>query len=198
MSSRELTSDPSLADPTHIVAKFNPLYRAYLVVTIGFTMCITIIGLPLALIWFCGVGQWWARHYFDKLSCALDGKALRFRKGILVQVEKTIPLENIQDVTFIEGPILKKFHLATLKFETAGHSAGQANDMHLTGIIDAHEFRNRIIEAREMLRQQQRGGGPGGAPAGVGGVPMGDAHLALLTKISGQLDVMTAMMREHR
>lgn len=45
-----------------------------------------------------------------------------------------MPLENIQDVTFIEGPLLKKFHLATLKFETAGHSAGQAHDMQLVSM----------------------------------------------------------------
>ncbi len=115
---------PSSRVSSTVEARFNPLYRPYLVVTIGFVMVCTIIGIPLAIVWFCGVGPWWARHYFDKLTCSLDGKTLRFRKGILVQVEKTIPLENIQDVTFIEGPILKKFHLATLKFETAGQSAG--------------------------------------------------------------------------
>lgn len=179
-------------DPSTIVAKFNPLYRPYLVVTIGLTMFFTIIGIPLAIIWFCGVGPWWAHHYFDKLSCALDGKTLRFRKGILFQVEKTIPLENIQDVTFIEGPILKKFHLATLKFETAGHSTGQAHDMHLTGIIDAHEFRNQIIAAREALRQQQRTGiSPPQFDA-----PGSDTHLALLGKISTQLDEIAALLRE--
>jgi len=90
---------PSATSLPH--AKFNPLIRPYLVITIGFTMLVTIIGIPLAVIWFLGVGQWWARHYFDKLECHLGDKSLRFRKGILVQVEKTIPLENIQDVTFI-------------------------------------------------------------------------------------------------
>ena len=137
-----------------IHAAFNPLIRPYLVITIGFSIAVTIIGLPLAIIWFLGVGQWWARHYFDKLECVLEEKALRYRKGILVQVEKTIPLENIQDVTFVEGPILRQFQLSTLKFETAGHSTGQANDMHLTGIIDAHEFRNKILAARDALKQQ--------------------------------------------
>ena len=133
-------------------AEFNALIRPYLVLTIGLSIAATIIGLPLALIWVCGVGQWWARHYFQKLECELDGKTLRYRKGILVQVEKTIPLENIQDVTFIEGPVLRHFQLSTLKFETAGHSAGQANEMKLTGIINAHEFRRRILEARDTLK----------------------------------------------
>lgn len=136
------------------IAKFNPLIRSYLVITVGLTIASTIIGLPLAIIWFFGVGQWWARHYFEKLECELSEKTLRYRKGILFQVEKTIPLENIQDVTFIEGPILRQFNLSMLKFETAGHSAGQAHDMRLTGIIDAHEFRNRILEAREVLRRE--------------------------------------------
>ena len=52
-------------------------------------------------------------------------------------MEKTIPLENIQGVTLVEGPILRHFHLSTLKFDTAGHSVGQVSDVHLTGIIEA-------------------------------------------------------------
>jgi putative membrane protein len=179
--------------PGVVAAQFNPLYRPYLVVTIGLTMVMTIVGIPLAIVWFCGVGQWWAGHYFHRLLCELDGKTLRFRKGILFQVEKTIPLENIQDVTFLEGPVLKKFHLATLKFETAGHSAGQANDMHLTGIIDAHEFRNRIIEAREHLRAQMRGGGSGAAAEAKG-----NAQVEVLERIAARLDEIAAMMREGR
>ncbi|MFT3685982.1 MAG: PH domain-containing protein [Phycisphaerales bacterium] len=191
-----MTTTTPAVGPSTTVAKFNPLYRPYLVVTIGLTMACTIIGIPLAIVWFCGVGPWWAGHYFHKLSCTLDGKTLRFRKGILFQVEKTIPLENIQDVTFIEGPILKKFHLATLKFETAGHSTGQAHDMHLTGIIDAHEFRNRIIEAREALRQQHAPQRAVTAPADQAAAGS-DAHLALLGKISSQLDEIAAVLRRQ-
>jgi len=138
-------------------ARFNPLIKLYLVVTIGVTMVCTVVGIPLAIVWFLGVGRWWAQHYFDRLECQLGERHLRFRKGILVTTEKTIPLENIQDVTFIEGPILKHFNLSTLKFETAGHSAGQASDMSLTGIIDAQEFRAQIMRAREALRHPPQG-----------------------------------------
>jgi membrane protein YdbS with pleckstrin-like domain len=139
-----------------IKASFNPLIKPYLTVTIGFTLAISIIGLPLALIWFCGVGQWWSNHYFLKLDCVLSDKSLRFRKGIFVQVEKTIPLENIQDVTFVEGPILRHFNLSILKFETAGASNHHQANMELTGIIDAHEFRAKILEARDKLRNPAR------------------------------------------
>jgi putative membrane protein len=53
--------------------------------------------------------------------------------------------------------------------------------MHLTGIIDAHEFRNRIIEARENLRAQMRGGGPATESKS-------DQHTELLTRIATRLD----------
>jgi len=196
-----MTSEASPVAAVHacstITAAFNPLYRPYLVITIGLTMACTIIGAPLAIIWFCGVGQWWAGHYFQELRCVLDGRTLRFRKGIFFQVEKTIPLENIQDVTFIEGPILKKFHLSTLKFETAGHSAGQAHDMHLTGIIDAHEFRNQIIEAREALRQQHDPQRTGPVLAGDGaGQP--SEQIEVLGRIADRLDEIAGMLREKR
>ena len=141
--------------PESLRASFNPLIRPYLVVYVGLILAVTVVLFPLALIWFCGAGQWWARHYFDKLECDLGSSALRFRKGILFQVEKTIPLENIQDITFIEGPLLKQFHLSILKFETAGQSAGQAHDMRLIGVINAHDLRTQILSRREALKNSR-------------------------------------------
>lgn len=168
-----------------IRARFNPLIKPFLVMKIGLTMVFTVVGIPLAIVWFLGAGRWWAQHYFDRLECQLGARSLRFRKGILVTTEKTIPLENIQDVTFIEGPILKHFNLSTLKFETAGHSVGQASDMHLTGIIDAQAFRARIMQAREALRH----------PAVAG---QDDPQLAVLRSIDARLGEIAELLRQGR
>lgn len=168
-------------------ATINPLIKPFLIVQIGLVMMMTIVGIPLAIIWFLGVGRWWAQHYYDRLECHLSDRTLRYRKGILVTVEKTIPLENIQDVTFVEGPILRHFHLSTLKFETAGHSAGQASDMHLTGVMHAQDFRNRILAARDALKKAQ------GAPE-----TGGDSQLAALRAIESKLDEIAGLLRERR
>lgn len=173
------------ADDKILHARFNPLIKPFLIVKIGLAMVFTVVGIPLAIIWFLGVGRWWANHYFERLECHLGERHLRFRKGILVTTEKTIPLENIQDVTFVEGPILRRFHLSTLKFETAGHSAGQASDMQLTGIIDAQAFRASIMQAREALRH---------APAEQGG----DAQLQVLRAIDAKLgDIVELLKNKH-
>lgn len=173
-------------EPIAVRARFNPLIKPFLVMQIGVTMMLTFVGIPLAIVWFLGVGRWWAQHYFDKLECQLGERSLRYRKGILVTTEKTIPLENIQDVTFIEGPILRHFNLSTLKFETAGHSAGQASDMRLTGIIDAQAFRGRILEAREILRHapQQKSGG--------------DEQLVVLRSIEAKLGEIVELLRARQ
>ncbi|CAN5392208.1 hypothetical protein BH10BAC1_BH10BAC1_00790 [soil metagenome] len=118
-------------------------------------LILTIIGIPLAIVWLCGVGQWYSRHYFDKLECVLTDKNLRFKKGIIVQFEKTIPLENIQDMSFIEGPLLRSFNLCVLKIETAGGSAHMANQMSLVGIKEAQEFRLKVLEQRTLLKKTQ-------------------------------------------
>lgn len=174
-------------------AEFNPLIKPYLVITIGLSIAMTVIGLPLALIWFLGVGPWWARHYFDKLECVLSENSLRYRKGIIFQVEKTIPLENIQDVTFIEGPLLKRFHLAILKFETAGQSVGQAHDMKLIGIIDAHHYRTQILATRERLKRPQAAVSAPGAMNAV----VDRAQAEALRGIQRQLEEITALLRER-
>jgi putative membrane protein len=180
----------SSAPTAPLNAKFNTLIRPYLVIYVGSIMAITLILLPLAVLWFCGLGQWWARHYYDKLECELGATALRFRKGILFQVEKTIPLENIQDITFIEGPLLRQFHLSILKFETAGQAAGQAHDMRLIGVIDAHELRAQILSRREALKNSRSRETPAASAAD-------DETRQLLRAILGRLDEIAAQGRRQ-
>ena len=185
--------------PDDVHAKFNPLIKPFLVVQIGFAMAITVIGLPLALIWFLGAGRWWAQHYYDKLECHLNETTLRYRKGILVQVEKTIPLENIQDVTFLEGPLLRHFQLSTLKFETAGHSGPHSSEMKLTGIVDAHEFRNKIMAAREALKHRSpQANSSAVAMSNVNAASVAIDQLASMQGIERRLDEIIQLMKEKR
>lgn len=179
-------------EATTLRAAFNPLIRPYLQCYVAFFLAITIVGIPLAVIWLLGIGQWWSHHYFDKLRCEMSDIELRFRKGILFQVEKTIPLENIQDVTFIEGPVLRHFHLSILKFETAGQSAGQAHDMQLIGIIDAHAFRQQILDRRRALRNRVQPAAP--VPTEPAELP---EQVRLLRGISGRLDEIAELLRKR-
>jgi putative membrane protein len=144
-------------------AEFNPIVKTYLLLNVAFVLCATVAGIPLALIWVCGVGQWWASHYFAKMSCELEERNLHFKQGIFVQVEKTIPLDTIQDLTFVEGPILRYFNLCILKVETAGKGesgyAGFGNEMSLLGIVNPQDFRARVLAQRELILDRKHSSG---------------------------------------
>ena len=70
---------PKRAPSDVLTAAFNPLIRPYLLLYVAAVLALTIVGIPLALVWLFGVGQWWAKHYFDRLSCELSQTELRFR-----------------------------------------------------------------------------------------------------------------------
>ena len=171
-------------EPILIKAEFNPIVKTYILLYIFGIMFATVVGIPLAIIWLCGVGQWYSRHFYEKLYCVLTEKHLRFRMGILFTVDKTIPLENIQDLTFYEGPVLRHFNLAMLKVETAGQGEHSGNQMKLVGIIGAHDFRSRVLQQREAVKMK------------LTAANENDPQIILLEKIASTLERIEANLKK--
>jgi putative membrane protein len=144
------------ADDIIFPATFNRVIQTYIFLYVSFILFVTVIGIPLLIVWLLGLGKWYSRHYFEKLECELTRHSLRFKKGILFQVEKTIPLENIQNMTFIEGPLLRHFNLCILEVETAGQGPKTQSEMKLVGINDAPEFRAAVLGQRQFITSQAR------------------------------------------
>ncbi len=131
-------------------AKFNPRLKTYLNLYGVFVMLIMLVTIPFIPIWLI-IAPIFINKYFERLECELTSRSLRFKKGFIVQTEKTIPLDKIQDLTFKEGPLLKKLGLSILKIETAGNSASAAADLSLIGIVDAHNFRQMVFDQRDKV-----------------------------------------------
>ena len=132
-------------------AVFSSKIKTYILLVVGFFLFISIVGIPILIIWLLGLGQYYSRKYYDNLTCQLTTQHLVFSKGAFFRVEKTIPLENIQDLTFLENPILNLLELRVLKIETAGSSNPHGSDMKLIGINDAEEFKRKVLDQREIL-----------------------------------------------
>lgn len=146
-------------------ADFNPRIRHYYFATVSLILLVSVVTIPLLLFWALGWGQWVCRKRYQSLQCQLTARHLQFAKGHFFKTEKTIPLENIQDLTFIDNPILRWFDLRILKVETAGNSASSGADMQLVGIVDAVGFKEQIMDARERFVEARNQGHP--APGGV-------------------------------
>ena len=131
-------------------AKFNTRIKRYLLIYGVLLLTITVLGIVLLPIYFLAA-PYFIGKYFDNLSAELTTSALRFEKGIIFHVERTIPLDKIQDLTFKEGPLLKYFGLSILKVETAGGSGQGQADLTLIGIKDASDFRKKVLEQRDEV-----------------------------------------------
>ncbi len=138
---------------------FNPKLKTYIFLVVLFYMFITVIGIVFISFWVCGLGQWLSGLFFKSLKCELSEKNLYFSKGVIVHIEKTIPLENIQDLSFFGGPILRAFGLTFIRVETAGGGgAHHSNMMSIPGVDDAEEFKNMILSQREkVIKEKSRG-----------------------------------------
>jgi putative membrane protein len=85
------------------------------------------------------------------MHAELTDRSLHLRKGVWFKVDKTIPLDKIQDVALHHGPVMQSLGLCTLRVETAGGSAQGTADAMLTGVVDAEAFRDAILEQRDLV-----------------------------------------------
>lgn len=151
-------------------AAFDPKIRAYWFFSGLIAMTVSVIGIPLVPFWVLGLGQWLVARQYERLQCELTDRTLNIRRGFLFRVEKNIPLDKIQDLSLHEGPLLRKLGLASLKIETAGQSAAQgAADASLVGVVDALEFRDSVLNQRDLVVASGSGAPAAQAPAGASG-----------------------------
>lgn len=130
-------------------AEFNPKVCTYWLLSGALIMTLTLVGIPLLVLWF-PIGLVLTRRYLQRMSCDLTNKALKVRKGVIVRIEKTIPLDKITDMGMIQGPLMRLFGLEKLTVETAGQS-GQGALVSLTGIVEAQAFREAVLFQRELM-----------------------------------------------
>ena len=178
------------SDDVLLRAEFNPRIRQYTLVSVGLILLLSVVTIPILIVWLAGWGQWISRKHYESLTCDLTARHLRFSKGHFFKTEKTIPLENIQDLTFIDNPVLRWFDLRILKVETAGNSGAQGADMKLVGIMDAAGFKEQVMAARDRFQNARHQGVAVAAPAG-------DDVVKALRDIHASLEGLRQELRER-
>jgi len=142
-----------MAEPNILFeAEFDPKVRNYWLVSTTIALTIMVIGIPLLLIWW-PLGLYLTGRYLDRIACTLTRRNLIVKKGMFVRTEKTIPLDKITDLGMIQGPLMRYFGLYSLSVETAGQSGAGAL-ITLIGIVDAEDFRERVLDQRDRLNEK--------------------------------------------
>lgn len=150
-------------------ADFDPRVKTYWLLSGALLLVLTIVFIPLLLLWF-PLGLYFTGRYLARMECVLTAKSLKVKKGLMVRVEKTIPLEKITDMAIVQGPIMRWLGIERLTVETAGQSGAGAL-VSLTGIVEAKAFREQVLAQRDAMAegkgQARPAAGGDGAVAGA-------------------------------
>ena len=116
----------------------------------NFFLVFALIGLVSFPAWILA-GWWFCGRRYEAMKAQLTRTSIHLTQGHITKVEKTIPLEKIQDLGMRTGPILNRFGLASIQIETAGGGAQQGSDMILVGVVNPTQFRNAVLKQRELV-----------------------------------------------
>ncbi|XOV84026.1 MAG: PH domain-containing protein [bacterium] len=137
---------------------FDPKLKTYLLLQYIFLLFFTLFGLVLI-----PLIMWLINKHYNALSCEMTEKFLKVRKGVLVKIEKNVPLEQITDLGIVEGPLMRFLGIKQLSVETAGQSS-TGPLVKLLGVVDAESFRDQVLQQRDKLRKTVQTDAPEGAP----------------------------------
>ena len=134
-----------------VKAEFSSVLVTYLFLIVIGWLLVSLVGIILIPFWLV-IGRFLCKRYLKYLKCNLTGQTLEIKKGYLFRIEKTIPLDKIQDMTLREGPLLRSLGICILDIETAGQSKPEGfSDAKIIGVKDAKIFRDRVLTQRDLL-----------------------------------------------
>ncbi|MEL0647559.1 PH domain-containing protein [Pseudoalteromonas agarivorans] len=141
-----------MSNPILKSASFDPKVKQYWMTMACFFSALALVTIPLIpvvliIVWLV------AGKILAAMSAQLLTQKLVVKRGILFKEEKSIPLEKITDVGLSQGPLMRLFGLYRLSFETAGQS-GHGALVSLLGVVNASEFREAILEQKDVLVNQ--------------------------------------------
>ena len=130
-------------------AEFDPKVKSYWIWQPVFVLCLLIVTIPLAIIYYI-IANFFVQKHLDNMSCTLTDRTLDIKKGIFNKTESTIPLEKITDLQLFQGPIMRYFGIHGFKVETAGQSSPTGGALvNLMGIVDTKDFRQAVLDQRD-------------------------------------------------
>ncbi|MEM0910074.1 MAG: PH domain-containing protein [Pseudomonadota bacterium] len=131
-------------------ARFEPKVKQYWLVFWILLSVATVVLIPLLPVVIILV-LIFSQRILDAMSAELFERKLVVKRGILVKIEKSIPLEKITDVGLTQGPLMRFFDIYRLDFETAGQSGAGAL-VSMLGIVDAKVFRESILTQKDVVQ----------------------------------------------
>lgn len=108
-------------------------------------LCVAWLAVALLLAW---LAQAWPEIEYRRISYALDPEHIEIRRGVIWRAITSVPKSRVQHIDVAQGPLERRYGLATLSIYTAGTEYARVD---LPGL--RHEraiaIRDRLLPGRD-------------------------------------------------
>ncbi len=111
--------------------------------------------------------RWKAPFSYHFLAAGTDGTVLAATTGRLKKVTTWVPLEKVQSIRRVEGPVQRALHLATVHVDAAGRDVRA--ELRDRDVAEADKLFDQIVAQSRLARRRSAGGLPSAAPVMVRG-----------------------------
>jgi putative membrane protein len=111
--------------------------------------------------------RWKAPFSYHFLAAGCDGAVLAATTGRLKKVTTWVPLEKVQSIRRVEGPVQRALHLATVHVDAAGR--GVRAELRDRDVGEADRFFDQLVAQSRLARRRAVRSSPVPAPAMAGG-----------------------------
>jgi membrane protein YdbS with pleckstrin-like domain len=100
---------------------------------------------------------YWIPKYYGTMHYKLTEHEMTWRRGVWFKNTGIVPYNRITNIDITQGPVSRKFRIASLRIQTAGYSASNIRSAEIT--IEGIE---KFEELREMIMSYVKGETPVG------------------------------------
>lgn len=106
-------------------------------VKIGFTISALIIIVFII---------YWIPKYYESITYKLTKSEMEWQRGVWFKQNGTVPYNRITNIDIGQGPVSRKFDIASLKIHTAGYSASTSSEISISGIKNYTDMKEYVMD----------------------------------------------------
>lgn len=182
------------------VAEFDERLPTYFMLRTLLAFLFTLFLAPLIPLWLA-LGMRFHRKEYEALSAVLTRRSLKIERGVIGKLQKSVPLDKITDLALMEGPLLRRFGLCSLRVETAGGGQGTTTGhVALIGVKDAVAFRDQVLAQRDavVFGEEESAAKPVAPAPSPSTAVASEESTEVLIEIRDSLRRMEAMMKDRQ
>jgi len=101
---------------------------------------------------------YWIPKYYDSIIYKFTENEIIGKRGVWFKRTGIVPYHRITNIDVVQGPIARKFGLASLRIQTAGYSRVAASEMSIDGVEHYEDLRTIIMDfvrrGREAIEEK--------------------------------------------